>query len=187
MEIGQQIASPWGMLRGVVGLAAIRAADGEVERAARLLGAIDALSTHIGSMLKPEGEALRATALSMTRARLSEERFSQEWELGRTMTMTAAIADALSTSPEGEDAPPPLVASASTAMPPTPYLISFRLSKREREVLALLCQRCTDQEIADALFISYRTATTHVTSIFNKLGVNARRDAAAVAVRAGLI
>jgi DNA-binding CsgD family transcriptional regulator len=101
--------------------------------------------------------------------------------------MAGAIADALSTAPDGDDAPPSLVASATPTMLSTPYSMSFRLSKREHEVLALLCQRFTDQEIADALFISYRTATTHVTSIFNKLGVNARRDAAAVAVRAGLV
>ena len=107
MELGQQIASPWGVLRGMVGLAAIRAADGEVARAARLLGAIDALGTHIGSMLKPEGEALRAAALSTTRDLLSEKRFSEEWELGRTMTMAGAIADGLSTAPDGDDALPP--------------------------------------------------------------------------------
>jgi DNA-binding CsgD family transcriptional regulator len=53
------------------------------------------------------------------------------------------------------------------------------LSRREREVLRLLASRFTDREIAAALSISYRTATTHVANIFNKLGVNSRRDAAA--------
>ena len=54
-----------------------------------------------------------------------------------------------------------------------------RLSHREREVLRLLAIRYSDREIADTLFISYRTATTHVANILNKLGVNSRRDAAA--------
>jgi DNA-binding CsgD family transcriptional regulator len=54
-----------------------------------------------------------------------------------------------------------------------------RLSRREREVLRLLAIRYTDREIADTLFISYRTVTTHVANILNKLGVNSRRDAAA--------
>ena len=65
--------------------------------------------------------------------------------------------------------------------------MSFWLSHREREVLALLCRRLTDREIAEALFISRRTVTTHVTHIFNNLDVNSRRDAAAVAVRDGLV
>jgi DNA-binding NarL/FixJ family response regulator len=55
------------------------------------------------------------------------------------------------------------------------------LSRREREVLRLLVERYSDREIADTLFVSYRTITTHVAHIFNKLGVNSRREAAAVA------
>lgn len=54
-----------------------------------------------------------------------------------------------------------------------------RLSCREREVLRLLAIRYSDREIAEALFISYRTVTTHVTNILNKLGVDSRRQAAA--------
>ena len=61
---------------------------------------------------------------------------------------------------------------------PSDYLVAT-LSRREREVLRLLADRFTDREIAAALCISYRTATTHVANIFNKLGVNSRRDAAA--------
>jgi DNA-binding NarL/FixJ family response regulator len=45
----------------------------------------------------------------------------------------------------------------------------------------------TDQQIADELFVSYRTVTTHVTNILNKLGAGSRTEAAAIAVRDGLI
>ena len=57
-----------------------------------------------------------------------------------------------------------------------------RLTRREREVLRLLVERYTDQEIADALSISYRTVTTHVARIRRKLGVRSRREVAARAV-----
>lgn len=56
------------------------------------------------------------------------------------------------------------------------------LSQREWDVLALVAARYTDREIADQLFISYRTVTTHVSSILSKLDVRSRRDAAALAV-----
>ena len=45
----------------------------------------------------------------------------------------------------------------------------------------------TDREIAEALFIGIRTVETHVSNLFTKLGVNARAEAAAVAVRRGLV
>lgn len=62
----------------------------------------------------------------------------------------------------------------------------FGLTARERDVLSLLACRQTDAEIADQLFISYRTVTTHVTRIFDKLDASNRREAAAIAIRLGL-
>ena len=44
----------------------------------------------------------------------------------------------------------------------------------------------SNQEIADRLFISYRTAKTHVSNILTKLGARDRADAAIIARRAGL-
>jgi DNA-binding NarL/FixJ family response regulator len=61
------------------------------------------------------------------------------------------------------------------------------LTFREQEVLALLCQRLTDPEIAARLFISPKTAGHHVSNILGKLGVANRREAAAIAVRRGLV
>lgn len=51
------------------------------------------------------------------------------------------------------------------------------LSKREMEVLKILAQGLSNQEIADQLFISLKTVKTHVSNIFNKLEVNDRTQA----------
>ena len=61
------------------------------------------------------------------------------------------------------------------------------LSEREREVLALLTQGLANKEIATRLYITERTVKAHVSSIFNKLGVNSRTEAVAVALRSGLV
>ena len=57
---------------------------------------------------------------------------------------------------------------------------------REVDVLRLIAAGKTDREIGETLFVSRRTAATHVARIFAKLGVGSRAAAAAWAVRHGL-
>ncbi|HKY63501.1 MAG TPA: response regulator transcription factor [bacterium] len=57
----------------------------------------------------------------------------------------------------------------------------YGLTKTETEVLRLLAQGLTDQEIAQRLFISRDTVHTHAGHLFGKLGVNSRLQAALVA------
>ncbi len=61
------------------------------------------------------------------------------------------------------------------------------LSGREVEVLRLIAGGQTNAEIADALVISPHTVGRHVSNIFDKLGIAHRADAAAWAVRNGLV
>ncbi|WP_436516007.1 response regulator transcription factor [Ekhidna sp. To15] len=51
------------------------------------------------------------------------------------------------------------------------------LSKRELEVLELLSQGLSNQEVADKLFVSLNTAKTHISSIYTKLNVKRRTQA----------
>ncbi|OMQ14648.1 DNA-binding response regulator [Modestobacter sp. VKM Ac-2676] len=62
-----------------------------------------------------------------------------------------------------------------------------RLTAREREVLVLVGQGRSNQQIADVLFISERTARTHVSHLLHKLDVTSRTQAALLAVREGLV
>jgi DNA-binding NarL/FixJ family response regulator len=64
---------------------------------------------------------------------------------------------------------------------------SLQLTTRERDVLRLIADGLSNTEIGDRLFISHRTAQTHVTNILAKLGATTRTEAAARAVRDGLI
>lgn len=60
------------------------------------------------------------------------------------------------------------------------------LSEREVEVLVLVAEGRTNRAIADALFISEKTVTSHLTHIFTKLGVASRAAATAFAYEHGL-
>lgn len=61
------------------------------------------------------------------------------------------------------------------------------LSPRELEVLKLIVDGLSNQEISDKLFISLATAKTHVRNILNKLAVDDRTQAAVHAMRRGLV
>jgi DNA-binding NarL/FixJ family response regulator len=61
------------------------------------------------------------------------------------------------------------------------------LSEREAEVVALVAEGLSNKEIGARLFITDRTAGHHVSSILGKLGVSTRAEAAAEAVRRGIV
>lgn len=61
------------------------------------------------------------------------------------------------------------------------------LSPRELEVLALIVDGLSNQEVSDRLYISLATTKTHVRNILNKLAVNDRTQAAVQAMRRGLV
>jgi DNA-binding CsgD family transcriptional regulator len=75
----------------------------------------------------------------------------------------------------------PVGARASTRQHP------FGLTRREDEVLALLCEGLTNEEIAGRLVLSTRTVDHHVSAVLAKLGVSSRGAAVAHAQRLGLV
>ncbi len=60
---------------------------------------------------------------------------------------------------------------------------SFDLTEREREVLNLVVQGHSNQQIADALVISVATVKAHISSILSKLEVSSRSEAIAYAIK----
>ncbi len=82
--------------------------------------------------------------------------------------------------------------SISTLAPTTPSSLEEHgplasLTTREKDVLRLLVEGRSNAEISERLFISHRTAQTHVANILGKLGVGSRGAAVAIAVRAGFV
>lgn len=69
---------------------------------------------------------------------------------------------------------------------PAPDPAAEPLTERERQVVTLVAEGASNKEIGQALFISERTARTHVSNILMKIGVRSRTQAALWAIREGL-
>jgi len=65
--------------------------------------------------------------------------------------------------------------------------LTDKLSPRERELLSLLAKGYTNTEIAARLFLSEGTVRNYLSSVFNKLGVSDRTQAAVLAIQHGLV
>jgi DNA-binding CsgD family transcriptional regulator len=140
----------------------------DLEAAAQLLGASAAIRDRLELPSIPSERNLRADTTHKLTEVLGAAQFEASFNAGRTLSSMDAYEvarHALSTV---------LDQVAGTDSPLTP---------REREVLILIAEGKSDREIGDALFVSRRTAATHVRNLFAKLDVHSRAEAAAWAVR----
>jgi DNA-binding NarL/FixJ family response regulator len=66
-------------------------------------------------------------------------------------------------------------------------LLPESLSGREVEVLELVAEGLTNSQVAERLFLSPKTVSSHLVSIFGKLGVTSRASATRFALEHGLV
>ena len=153
-------------------------------QAVRLLAAATALleefGTHVLVDWQPEIEI--DAKVAVLRAELGDAACAAAWSAGRALSLDEAVAEAdrvfaaAEQAPASETAPPPVLDAAARS----------GLSPRELEVVRLLAAGRSNREIADALYISHGTATTHVRNVLGKLGLGSRTAVAAWAIRHGL-
>jgi two-component system NarL family response regulator len=103
-----------------------------------------------------------------------------------------ALIESLVAIAEGQAvAPPNLAGAAPHAAPSAPRAgrgeRQTELSERELEVLRLLAGGASNRQIADQLYLSENTVRTYVAHILEKLGLENRVQAAAYALRNGLV
>lgn len=187
LAIWSDFADPWGLAHCLAGLAAIAAATGEPDRAARVLGAVDALRTAIGAAHRLRDKGPFDRAVSTTRARLGDDAFSAQWSAGLLLSPERAVEEAAAIGGHGPGPGTPRSESQpGRRVIPTvgPHLT---LSGREQQVVELLAAGQSTAEIAAALYISPRTVTVHIGNILAKLEVDTRAAAIARAFQLGLV
>jgi tetratricopeptide (TPR) repeat protein len=101
LQILQETGDKSEILGSISGMAGVRAALGQPEQAARLLGAAQALIDAIGAAWEPEEHAEYERYLTATRSQLPEDAFAAAWAEGQSMPLEQAIAEALEEPPPG--------------------------------------------------------------------------------------
>jgi NarL family two-component system response regulator LiaR len=97
------------------------------------------------------------------------------------------LADAIRSAHAGRVTLAPAAAQALAKEAARPPTVGADLTKREREVLALLVDGFSNVRIAEELGISVSTARFHVSAILSKLGAANRAEAAALAMKHRLL
>jgi predicted ATPase/DNA-binding CsgD family transcriptional regulator len=169
--------------RGLECLGQVMCRAGVYSRAVQLMGAADALSERTKSPLPPPYVADHEQAMSALREAFGNQGFESRWTAARRMSLDEALKLALAEEPIE---PEKVVAEEPVEQPSPDAAARYGITARELEVIGLLVQGLTNQEIADRLFITRRTATTHVSNILNKLGLDSRTAVVAWAVREGV-
>jgi predicted ATPase/DNA-binding CsgD family transcriptional regulator len=164
------------LFHALEGAAELEFRDSQPERAATLLGWVDRTRYRLG--IVPGAFSLNYEPVNPeVEAALGSERYRELFDRGALLSDEEAAAFALEGVNSLNDAP------VTAAIAPVAAPAETPLTPRELEVLRLVAQGKSNQEIADALFISMRTAQTHVTNILGKLDLESRAALAAYAVR----
>ena len=136
---------------------AARDSVADFARASRLCGAGDAMWRVLNApaQMGPTYAEIRKDAAVKCRSAVGEERFEAAYRQGMAMSLAEAIALARGETPAAASGPRPL-------------------TRREREIAALVARGMGNREIAEQLFLSKRTVDSHIEHIFAKLGFTSR-------------
>ena len=169
LEIRRDLNDFVGAALAMETLGLVESASAAHDRAARIIGIAEALWESIPApILEPLRAGHNRVELD-ARAALGDAAFEAAFRSGKALARDTAVDYALDTEP------PVAPSKPKAARAPSP---ADSLSRREREVAALVAGGSTNAQVAGSLFISERTVESHLASIFNKLGVDNRMQLA---------
>jgi non-specific serine/threonine protein kinase len=158
VELQLELGHVFGLAASLDSLAWVAASKGEHGRAARLVGASDAIFARLGTTVVPGLAPIHERALAETRAALGSERFNTLRDAGARMDVEHVV-----TLVRGEAAATGDAVATGESLTP-----------RELEVAELVSRGATNAQISFELMIALETVKTHVRSILRKLGFESR-------------
>jgi predicted ATPase/class 3 adenylate cyclase/DNA-binding CsgD family transcriptional regulator len=180
----REVGVDWTIHNTLAMFATLAAALGQPRLAARLAGATTAFGESLDVRPIPIIEEVLAPALAAARATLGQTEYESAIADGGALSLDEAVAEAQAISALPV-ATPAVARSAGPARDRSSE--PSGLSPREIEVLRLLAAGHTSKEVAEALVLSVRTVERHITHVYEKIGARGRADAAAFALKHGLL
>ena len=148
---------------------------GQWEHAVKIIGYAATKLEAVHRTLLPYEHELQTRNVNKLRASLGEQAFQAGWEQGKKLTRDQVVQEAWA-----------VCNTQAVALEKLPS-DGTSLSEREIEVLRLVAQGLSNQEIANRLVISRRTVHAHLRSIYDKLDVTTRTAAAHAGLRLNLL
>jgi predicted ATPase/DNA-binding CsgD family transcriptional regulator len=182
LALQQELGNTQGVVECLAGLAGTAADAGYPERAARILAASVALLETIGVPLAPADQAVVERDVAAVRQQLGAQAWDAAWTAGRALSPAQAISLAL-TDDSGTAATAGTTTTAGKS--PAPHLGPI-LSRREREVTALIARGLSNREISAELMIGEKTVGNHIDHIMTKLDLRSRTRIAVWAIEHGM-
>lgn len=174
-EVAEEIGTPLLKAAADAGEGIILAASGESERARLLLE--DSIGTYVRENAPYDAAVARLELARCLHALANDDQAATEAEQAREVLIemgASRLAEQAASLSKEITSPPP----SKQAGP---------LSMRETEVLKLVAEGLSNQEVADRLVLSEHTVHRHVANILTKLQVKTRSAAAAKATREGIL
>jgi ATP/maltotriose-dependent transcriptional regulator MalT len=176
MRLWLKQRDPHGAADSLAGFAVVLGTLGDFDTSAHLLASAESTYRQLGLPPSRYGPPLQSGAVDGLRQALGE-RFDSVWAAGAREPIFRAMAWAV-------DYQPMTTTHRQTPPATATWHDAYGLTAREIEILDLLSEGYSNAEIGERLYISGRTAGTHVSNIFGKIGVNSRAAAVAFAERA---
>jgi len=164
---------------GIAIVAAYLARLADAQGAVRLFAAANQLRLQTGLPFPEPASTLFISVQTNAESKVPAEDIEAQRQSVRFLTAPEILATARDSLASSAGRVP--VAAASSGK------LKFSLTDREIDVLRLIADGLTNEQIANALFISSGTVRTHAANIFGKLNARTRTEAARIALRNGLI
>ncbi len=177
LDLARRMGMKSHMAYALIGLAMAGHSGTDSGWSAALHGAADQMLADLGHALEPLEGRLADLDRQRLRTAMGAESFEAEYAAGRALGLAGALASLVREAGAAGQARSAALSGEATSV----------LTPRELDVLRLVAQGLSNQQIAQRLVLSEHTVHRHLANILRKLNLPSRAAAAARGVRAGLI